>query len=269
MSPLYAANTHPNFLATSLPPPCSRCSHIALTMQHAGSLKTPVRLLVTSCLTVPCSAAMTLQVADELVRKMDIPKRQVALRIEWRDLSFHIGSSAVLQKLDGHVSHGELVALMGESGSGKSTLLNILGGRAAYGQMSGALSLNGRVYTPHRLKHMVGFVLQSYILYDELTVFENLDLAARVRGPTGEAKAHRQRRVNGILGLLGLSAVRDFVLDKHLGVGRLSGGQMRRVGIGVELAADASILLLVAPHGGAQTLEKLTPPTSPHLLIRS
>ena len=76
---------------------------------------------------------------------------------------------------------------------------------------------------------------------------ENLNLAASLRAPRGETRAARHRRVHGLLCLLGLSEVKDYVLDKRLGRGRLSGGQVRRVCIGVELAADASILLLDEP----------------------
>ena len=193
------------------------------------------------------SEASQASAATQNMERMGLLRQRVPLRLEWSGLSFHIGDAAVLEGLDAHVEHGELVALMGESGSGKSTLLNVLGGRASYGKLSGTLELNGHRYAPHRLKHIVGFVLQSYVLFDELTVFENLDLAASLRSPKGETVEHRQRRVTGLLSLLGLYEVRDFVLDRSIGMGRLSGGQMRRVGIGVELAADASILLLDEP----------------------
>ena len=76
---------------------------------------------------------------------------------------------------------------------------------------------------------------------------ENIMLAARMRGPADEDPARRQRRVESVLRLLGLQECRNFVLDKNLGVGRLSGGQMRRVGIGVEVVTEPSILLLDEP----------------------
>lgn len=136
---------------------------------------------------------------------------------------------------------------MGESGSGKSTMLNVLSGRAGYGKISGNLTLNDQPYEPYQLKHAIGFVQQEYILFDELTVFENFVMAAQLRGTRGETKEHRERRAYGLLGLLGLTDVRDFVLDKRIGNGRLSGGQLRRVSIGVELAADASLLFLDEP----------------------
>lgn len=103
-------------------------------------------------------------------------------------------------------------------------------------------------YQPETLQHMIGFVLQAYDnLYGELTVFECLLLSARLRAPCTETKEAVLHRVATLIEILGLRDVAHFVLDKDVGVGRLSGGQMRRVGIGVELAADPSILLLDEP----------------------
>lgn len=97
---------------------------------------------------------------------------------------------------------GELCGLMGESGSGKTTLLNVLGGRAHYGKVQGRVNLNRHRYEPERIK--LGFVRrappryrvvacrayslisiaqvpQAYLIFKELTVWENLWYAARHR----------------------------------------------------------------------------------------
>ena len=167
-------------------------------------------------------------------------------------------------------------------------MLNVLGGRAGYGKISGSVTLNDRPYDPFMLKHMIGFVLQEYILYDELTVFENLVYSAKLRGgenasqllflfclrlfrllpllllplrfftadarlpsvsPAGkdDTTASIKSRCETTLRLLGLQNQRNFTLDKDLGIGRLSGGQMRRVGIGVELVTNPALLLLDEP----------------------
>ena len=120
------------------------------------------------------------------------------------------------------------------------TLLNILGGRATYGQMDGDIFLNGKKFEPHKQRHLIGYVPQAHILYKELTVFENLAYAAELRLHRDIAREDREALVENALVVLGLSEVRHFVCDPTIGE-RLSGGQMRRIGIGIELVAGESI----------------------------
>eukprot|EP00966_Prymnesium_polylepis_P290219 6704100-Prymnesium_polylepis.2 len=144
-------------------------------------------------------------------------------------------------------SEGQLVALMGESGSGKSTLLNVLGGRAAYGHVVGSMRLNGRMFDPVVSQHTIGFVPQAYLLVKELTVAENIYFAAALRLDCSAGAAKRAEVVETILNLLGLESVAGFVCDKNIGRERLSGGQLRRVSIGVELVTQPQLLLLDEP----------------------
>ena len=186
-------------------------------------------------------------------KELGLPKGSRFVRIAWRELSFAVGRRAsgtrLLSRLDGHVEQGELVTLMGESGSGKSTLLNVLAGRAKYGTVSGELALNGVPYAQHRaqLQWGLGFVPQSHACFDELTVFENLELTAQLRGPANEPPKERLRRVEATLQLLGLHEARNTVVGRHLGRSRLSGGQRRRVDIGCELVVVPMVLLLDEP----------------------
>jgi len=159
----------------------------------------------------------------------------------------------VLKKLCGRMCSGELVALMGESGSGKSTLLNAIGGRAEYGTLSGGFYLNRQPFEPDNVRHLFGFVPQEYILFEELTVFENLQYAAVLRAPLS-MKAGEQLRIEATIQLLGLQKVRDFVLSRTLGKARLSGGQLRRVGIGAELVCNPLMLLLDEPTSALDTV---------------
>ena len=94
---------------------------------------------------------------------------------------------------------------------------------------------------------MVGFVLQNYVVFDELTVFENLLISGLLRAPRNLTMETLVTRVEVTLRLLGLNECRSFVVDKHVGAGRLSGGQTRRVGIGIELVPEPSILMLDEP----------------------
>jgi len=141
---------------------------------------------------------------------------------------------------------GELCGLMGESGSGKTTLLNVLGGRALYGKVQGRVNLNRRRYEPERIK--LGFVPQAYLIFKELTVWENLWYAARHRVSLKTATTETiNELVMTVVELLGLTEVAHVVCDKSIGTHRLSGGQLRRVGIGIELVALPTVLLLDEP----------------------
>ena len=144
---------------------------------------------------------------------------------------------------------------MGESGSGKSTLLNVLGGRSSYGEISVTettgertypMLLNGAPFEPRRVRALIGFVPQAHIIYKELTVFENLAYASQMRAELSMEKHTRMRLVEMALDLLGLQECRHFVCDPSLGE-RLSGGQLRRIGIGIELVCDPPVMLLDEP----------------------
>ena len=141
---------------------------------------------------------------------------------------------------------GELVGIIGESGSGKTSFLNVLAGRAEYGTVGGSLTFNGQPHKP-LLAHHIGFVPQAYLIRRELTVYENLRFAADMRLDPSIDPERKVGMIETALHLLGLVQCRDFVCDPHLSGQHLSGGQMRRVGIGIELVCLPRVLLLDEP----------------------
>jgi len=159
------------------------------------------------------------------------------------DVSFNIGKSTILSNLNADMAQGELCALMGESGSGKTTLLNAISGRATYGKLSGSISLNRQPLVPGP---DMGFVPQAYLVQKTLTIYENLWYSSMLRLP-GVSKAERREIVESVLGLLGLTACAHFSCDRENSKKKLSGGQLRRVGIGLELVTRPAILLLDEP----------------------
>ena len=168
------------------------------------------------------------------------------VNIALNDVSFHVKKSQVLKDLNVVLRQGELVALMGESGSGKTTMLNVLGGRATYGKVSGEMTLNGEQFEPALLNN-IGYVPQANLFFKHLSVYENLMTAADLKLGRLVSRAEKRELVEAVLILLGLSHVRHFLCDKNLGSERLSGGQLRRVSIGLELVAQPVILLLDEP----------------------
>ncbi|MEX2195694.1 MAG: ATP-binding cassette domain-containing protein [Thermoleophilaceae bacterium] len=137
-----------------------------------------------------------------------------------------------------------LLALVGPSGAGKSTLLNALTGfRPA---QHGTVMYGGRdLYGSYdELRTRIGFVPQQDVVHDPLTVREALSYAAELRFPADVPGAERERRVDEVIDELGLSDVR------HTLVADLSGGQRRRVCVGLELITKPSLIFLDEPTSG-------------------
>lgn len=138
----------------------------------------------------------------------------------------------------------EFVAIVGGSGAGKSTLLNALNGfRPA---TEGAVLYNSIDLYDHfdAFRNVVGYVPQDDIIHRELTVAGALDYAAQLRLPRDTTSVERRQRIDEVLSDLGLEARRDTV------IGELSGGQRKRVSIGVELLTKPSLFFLDEPTSG-------------------
>jgi putative ABC transport system ATP-binding protein len=150
-----------------------------------------------------------------------------------------------LRHVDLDIGHGEFVAIMGPSGCGKSTLLNLVAGldSPTDGQVVLAgLALEGRDeddLARVRRAH-VGMVFQFFNLLEEMTVLENVALAAAI---TGASRGESERRARDLLDLLGLAE------KTHELPGVLSGGQRQRLAIARALANEPTLLLADEPTG--------------------
>jgi ABC transport system ATP-binding/permease protein len=132
----------------------------------------------------------------------------------------------------------EFVAIAGVSGGGKSTLLDALNGfRPA---TSGDVLVNGtdlyKNFSAYR--NEIGYVPQRDIVHMELTVEQALDFAGKLRMPADTTRAERKQRVDEVLVDLNLSPRRTVPIKS------LSGGQLKRVSIGVELLTKPSLFFL-------------------------
>jgi ABC-type multidrug transport system ATPase subunit len=143
---------------------------------------------------------------------------------------------------------GKLVGLMGASGSGKSTLLNVLNGNEH--PSSGHVYINGIDIhqQPEAIQGIIGYVPQDDLLIEELTVQENLYFAAKLCF-SNKNSVEINSLVSSTLSALGLSETR------HLRVGSpldktISGGQRKRLNIGLELLREPSVLFVDEPTSG-------------------
>jgi ABC-type multidrug transport system ATPase subunit len=153
------------------------------------------------------------------------------------------GGKPILSSLDFKAEPGQLIGILGPSGSGKSTLLMALNGfRPA---KAGLVTLDGKdLYKNFEaLKANIGFVPQDDIVPTALKVERVLEYAAELRLPQLEVEA-RRARVNSVIRLLELGERKD------VRVGNLSGGQRKRVSVGVELLAEPRLLFADEPTSG-------------------
>ena len=164
-------------------------------------------------------------------------KERISSTLELQGVSRHFGSVKALDGLDLTVQPGELVALLGPSGCGKTTALRIVAGLEV--ATSGELLVNGSRYneTPASQRDM-GMVFQSYSLFPNLTVAENIEYGLRARKVDSEK---RGKRVKAMLELV------DLAVKAKSYPHQLSGGQQQRVALARALAIEPRVLLLDEP----------------------
>ena len=188
--------------------------------------------------------------------------------IEFENLGLVLPSGkCVLRGVSGEFQRGMLTAVMGPSGSGKTTFLNVLCGRATYGDMFGSIKINGREGRVDQFRTLFGFVPQDDIVFPDLTVRENLRFSAALRlsphrwGQESkessfcskllckEQGARRRDIVVDVLHVLGIDHIADEIVGDVENRG-ISGGQRKRVNIGLEMVADPAVLFLDEPTSG-------------------
>jgi len=155
-------------------------------------------------------------------------------------VSVRVGERMILHSTYLTVAPGEFVALIGASGSGKTTLLKCLAGVK---DPSAGQVLVGTDPVDLRLTE-VGYVPQTDVLHDRLTVKETLMYTARLRLPSDTSRAECAVAVEEVLEELRLREHAETFVD------RLSGGQRKRLSCGVELIGKPSTVLLDEPTSG-------------------
>ncbi|MGC6510252.1 MAG: FHA domain-containing protein [Myxococcota bacterium] len=165
----------------------------------------------------------------------------------------------ILNEISLSVYPGEIVALMGPSGAGKTSLLEVLTGKIT--PTSGSVCFNNEDLHSHfdRLSSAMGYVPQQDLVHSDLTVFEELMFAAKMRLPPNTPSAVLQNQVQRILTEIGLAHIRDSIIGDEMRRG-ISGGQRKRVNIAIELLTEPAVLFLDEPTSGldaTSTLEVL------------
>ena len=171
------------------------------------------------------------------------------LSFEFVDLKFQPKKSTkpILSEVTGQIQPGSLSGVMGASGAGKSTFVNVLMGKQAH--TAGVTKVNGIAGDISKYKKIIGYVPQDDILLAEMTVRENILHSARMRLPCDWTDAEIQGHVDILISCLQLEHVKDSLVG-NAAAPVISGGQRKRVSIGMELAAAPMALFLDEPTSG-------------------
>ena len=149
--------------------------------------------------------------------------------IQGRRITKRYGHATVLSNVDVSISAGQVVGIVGENGSGKSTLLQILAGIMS--PTSGSVERRGSI----------GYCPQDTLVFDALTVTENLRYFGAAAGLTGPLF---EKRAEDLLRTLALTD------HRHRVVAQLSGGSKQKLNLVVALLEDPAVLLLDEPCSG-------------------
>eukprot|EP01031_Cornospumella_fuschlensis_P038813 gene38813-47202_t len=158
----------------------------------------------------------------------------------------------ILHGLSFQLTPGALCALMGPSGSGKSTLLDLLADRKTDGFWSGRITFNGGERS-RWFRRDSAYILQDDLHIPTLTVRETIHFAASTRLPESSGKALIEERVSLLLRLMGLEHVQHSTVGGG-GLRGISGGQLKRLSIAVEIVALPDVIFLDEPTSGLDSL---------------
>jgi len=160
----------------------------------------------------------------------------------------------ICNHVDLNIAPCELIAIVGGSGAGKSTVMNCLSGYSP--PTRGNVYINGvDLYENYSsLKNLIGYVPQSDIVYDNLTLESMLRYAAKLRLPEDITDTEIRQRTDNVIRTVELTPHKNTLIK------RLSGGQRKRASIAVELLSDPNLFFLDEPMSG------LDPGTERHLL---
>lgn len=191
------------------------------------------------------------------------------ISVRWSDISYVVqlpqsslssligkptvnGAKTILDGVTSSVEAGQFMAILGPSGAGKTTLIELIAGKTKSGKYTGSITFPP--YAPgHRPR--VAFVPQNDILPPMLTVREALTFSASLRLPESLPASSKAALVSTVISKLGLEGVAETRIGATDGTGRgISGGEARRVSIGLELVGCPDILVCDEPTSGLDSV---------------
>ena len=184
------------------------------------------------------------QIFEVELSKMSKKETIAGFRIDCHQVFYTAGFTDILSAITFSAYPGECIGLLGPSGAGKSTLLKTAVGY--YGATKGKVLYNGcaldEVYD--EIKVDLGYVPQDDLVHPSLTPLDELTFAAQLRLPPDKTERALEKRVKEVLRLM------DLHERAETRISSLSGGQRKRVSMGVELLTEPPVLFLDEPTSG-------------------
>ncbi|XP_077285387.1 ATP-binding cassette sub-family G member 1-like [Arctopsyche grandis] len=153
----------------------------------------------------------------------------------------------ILDNMSGSFYAGRLTAILGPSGAGKTSLLNILAGNKKK-NVSGQILINEQEINPNEFQWQSSYIGQESALLLSLTTEETLAIATELKLPNSFTRNEKTEIISQIAELLGLQKAMSTR------VGSLSGGEMKRLSIGVELVTNPPIMFFDEPTSGLDSV---------------
>ncbi|KAI9918697.1 hypothetical protein PsorP6_011809 [Peronosclerospora sorghi] len=150
----------------------------------------------------------------------------------------------LLKGITGFALPGTITALMGSSGAGKTTLMDVIAGRKTGGKIKGKILLNGREANELAIRRSTGYCEQMDVHSEAATFREALTFSSFLRQDSSVSDFKKYESVNECLKLLDLEEIADQLIRGS------SLEQLKRLTIGVELAAQPSVIFLDEPTSG-------------------
>lgn len=197
------------------------------------------------------------EVLEEEIPLVCLKWTDVVYSVDIKDKDGTQTTKEILHGVSGYANPGELLVIMGPSGAGKTTLMNLLANRVSLGKgatLTGSILANEEEIHSIAYENYVAYVMQEDILLATMTVKECLQFSCDLRTKGEQHK--KNRKVERLLDDLVLRKCKDSQIGNAMKRG-ISGGERKRVCIGVEIITNPSVIFLDEPTSGLDSYTAL------------
>lgn len=174
-------------------------------------------------------------------------ERPDQIAVDVRGLSKHFGQFRAVDDISFQIGRGEVFGFLGPNGAGKTTTIRVLCGILPATSGNGTVLGLDVVRESEKIKTKIGYMSQRFSLYDDLTVFENLNFYAGVQGLEGD---RCDSRIDAMLTLADMHDRREQL------AGQLSGGWKQRLALACSLVHEPEMVFLDEPTSGVDPVSR-------------